>query len=56
MEHYRSYQLIDSCYTDLEILDPETLNDYHPLALYTVAGMLVTKGMPAALNIKWYVF
>ena len=41
MEHYRSYQLIDSSYTDTEILDPEALNDYHPLAAYPVAGKLM---------------
>ncbi len=41
MEHYRSYQLIDNCHSDLEILDPETLNDYHPLAAYQVARTLM---------------
>lgn len=44
MEHYRSYQVSDSGYTDIEILDPEALNDYHPLAVYPVAGkLMVTK-------------
>ncbi|XP_063336328.1 uncharacterized protein LOC134631700 [Pelmatolapia mariae] len=40
MEHYRSYRL-DSSYKDLEILDQEDLNDYHPLAEYCVAGQLM---------------
>ncbi|KAK1893790.1 putative pseudouridine transporter, partial [Dissostichus eleginoides] len=34
MEHYRSYEVIESDYTDAEILDPEDLNDYHPLTVY----------------------
>ncbi len=38
MEHYRSYQVVDSSYTEIEILDPEALNDYHPLTDYQVAG------------------
>lgn len=41
MEHYRSYEVIDSGYTDIEILDPEALNDYHPLTAYPVAGKLM---------------
>lgn len=41
MEHYQSYQLMDNCHSDLEILDPETLNDYHPLAAYQVARTLM---------------
>ncbi|KAK0130960.1 hypothetical protein N1851_034359 [Merluccius polli] len=41
MEHYRSYQLIGNCNSDLEILDPETLNDYQPLAAYQVARTLM---------------
>lgn len=40
IEHYRSYQVTDSS-TDIEILDPEALNDYHPLAAYPVAGKLM---------------
>lgn len=41
LEHYRSYQLIDNCHSDLESLDPESLNDYHPLAAYQVASTLM---------------
>lgn len=41
LEHYRSYQLLESSYAEIEILDPETLNDYHPLAAYQVAGKLM---------------
>lgn len=43
LEHYRSYELVDNSCSDIEILDPEALNDYHPLASYTVGGkVLVT--------------
>lgn len=52
MEHYRSYQLIENCYSDLEILDPETLNDYHPLAAYQVARtLMVTPRTPFCLYV-----
>ena len=43
LEHYRSYQLIDSCFMDIEILDPEALNDYHPLAAYQGQLMVTRK-------------
>lgn len=40
MEHY---ELVESIYTDVEIMVPEALNDYHPLTAYTVGGkVLVT--------------
>ena len=43
MEHYRSYEIVESSYADIEILDPEALNNYHPLTAYTVGGrVLVT--------------
>ncbi|KAG9277980.1 hypothetical protein AMEX_G5760 [Astyanax mexicanus] len=50
MEHYRSYQLIESSYTDIEILDPEALNDYHPLAAYQVAGKLMVSPRTCLLH------
>ncbi|XP_055088194.1 uncharacterized protein LOC129457400 [Periophthalmus magnuspinnatus] len=51
MEHYRSYQL-DNSYTDLQLLDPEPLNDHHPLTAYCVAGklMLTPHYVPAELR------
>lgn len=41
MEHYRSYQVTDSSYPEIEILDPEALNDYHPLTEYPVAAYCI---------------
>ena len=41
LEHYRSYEVVENGYGDIEILDPEVLNDYHPLAAYTVQGKLL---------------
>lgn len=49
MEHYRSYRL-DSSYKDLEILDPEDLNDYHALAEYCVAGQLMVTPVMCLLH------
>lgn len=49
MEHYRSYRL-DSSYKDLEILDPEDLNDYHPLAEYCVDGQLMVTPVTCLLH------
>lgn len=49
MEHYRSYQL-DSCYTELALLSPEDLNDYHPLTGYTVAGKLIVTPIMCLLH------
>lgn len=43
LEHYRSYELVESSYSNIDVLDPEALNDYHPLTAYTVGGkVLVT--------------
>lgn len=41
MEHYRSYEVIDTSCVDVKILDPEDLNDYQPLTAYQVAGKLM---------------
>lgn len=49
LEHYRSYQL-DNSYTDLELLDPEHLNDYHPLTAYQVAGKLMVTPITCLLH------
>ena len=43
LEHYRSYQLIDSCFMDTEILESEALNDYHPLTAYQGQLMVTRK-------------
>ncbi|XP_036952445.1 uncharacterized protein LOC119018692 isoform X1 [Acanthopagrus latus] len=43
LEHFRSYELMESIYANIEIFDPQALNDYHPLVSYTVGGrVLVT--------------
>lgn len=43
LEHYRSFELVESIYADIEIFDPPALNDHHPLVAYTVGGkVLVT--------------
>lgn len=43
LEHFRSFELVESIYADMEILDPQALNDHHPLVAYTVGGkVLVT--------------
>lgn len=49
MEHYRSYQL-DGCYTELALLSPEDLNDYHPLTAYTVCGKLMVTPVTCLLH------
>lgn len=41
LEHYRSYKVVQHRYGDIEILDPEVLNDYRHLADYTVQGKLL---------------
>lgn len=50
MEHYRSYEVIESDYSDAEILDPEDLNDYHPLTVYPVGGKLMVTPRSSLLH------
>jgi len=35
IEHLRSYELVESNYPDMVVLDPGDLNDYHPLIPYS---------------------
>ncbi|XP_041863678.1 uncharacterized protein LOC121653945 [Melanotaenia boesemani] len=50
MEHYRSYEVIDNGYADIEILETKDLNDYHPLAAYTVTGKLMVTARTCLLH------
>lgn len=40
-EHLRSYIIEESRYGQICILDPDMLNDFHPLVAYTVGGSVV---------------
>lgn len=43
LEHLRSFELVESIYADIEIFNPQALNNHHPLVAYTVGGkVLVT--------------
>lgn len=43
LEHLRSFELVENIYADIDIFDPQALNNHHPLAAYTVGGkVLVT--------------
>lgn len=52
MEHYRSYELLERIYADIEILDPEALNDYHRLTAYTVGGKVLVTLKTCLLHLK----
>ncbi|KAL6455036.1 hypothetical protein MHYP_G00365210 [Metynnis hypsauchen] len=36
MEHYRSYEIVESDYAEVLVLDPDDLSDSHPLTAYKV--------------------
>lgn len=41
LEHYRFFELVENIRPEIEILDPESLNDLGPLQAYKVAGKLM---------------
>ncbi len=41
LEHYRSFKLVENIRPEIEILEPESLNDLGPLQAYKVAGKLM---------------
>lgn len=50
VEHYRSYELFESCYAEVDILDFEALNDHQPLPIYSVGGKVFVTLRTSLLN------
>ena len=41
VEHLRAYEIVESTYSDVAIVNPQDLNDFFPLANYRVGEKLM---------------